>query len=38
MLLDGAQREHDHRFRIVGEPGRFFVGALGESDHHRAVT
>jgi len=31
MLLDGAQRKHDHRLRIAGEPSGFFVGAFAES-------
>ena len=38
MLLDGAQRKHDHRFRIAGEPGGFLVRAFGEPNHLRFVT
>jgi len=38
MLLDGAQREHDYRVWIAGEPGGVLVGAFGEPDHQRCVT
>jgi hypothetical protein len=32
MLLDRAQREHDHRLRVAREFGGFLEGALGERD------
>src|SRR5207247_10173551 len=33
VLLDRAQRKHDHRLRVARQLGRFLEGALGEPDH-----